>query len=327
LTVARPLSDILDEAHSAVHAGVTYSATPWPTGFTPLDRELSGGLRAGELVIVGGAQGLGKTTFALQLARNVVAAGGSAVYLCYEHDERILLQKLLAMEAGYAEPEDGATLTQVSDALQAGGRAGLGLDDRLAHLPGAAAALSRLRSYGDRLRLVTGSGRSTGAQEIREIIRPLAGSGILVVDYLQKVSTPGPPTAEDERVTTVVAALKDIAMDFAMPVVALCAADRDGIGEGRTRLAHMRGSTAIAYEADIALMLNDKWHAVARHHLMYAGAGAGRYHDWVVCTVEKNRAGRPGADLEFRKRFSQSRFDPHGQVVREELIDDRVFRE
>jgi replicative DNA helicase len=174
---------------------------------------------------------------------------------------------------------------------------------------------------------VTGSGRSTGTAEVREIVLSLDGSGILVVDYLQKVSTPGPPTGEHERVTTVVAALKDAAMEFAVPIVALCAADRDGIGEGRTRLAHMRGSTAIAYEADIALMLNDKWHAVARHHLMYSGADAGHYHDWVICSVEKNRSGRPGADLEFRKRFSQSRFDPQGQVVREELIDERVFRE
>lgn len=327
MTVARPLSEILEEAHSAVRAGATYSATPWPTGFFPLDRELGGGLRAGELIVLGGAQGLGKTTFALQLARNVVAAGGSAVYLCYEHDERVLLQKLIAMEAGIADADEGATLAQVGDALRAGLRAELGLDDRLRQLPGAGAALSRLRSYGDRLRVVTGSGRSTGTNEIREIARNLAGTGILVVDYLQKVPTPGPPTREDERVTTVVAALKDAAMDFAVPIVALCAADREGIGEGRTRLAHMRGSTAIAYEADIALMLNDKWHVVARHHLMYSGGNADRYRDWVVCTVEKNRAGHPGADLEFRKRFSQSRFEPEGQLVREELIDERVFRE
>ena len=41
------------------------------TGFSPLDDLLNGGLRPGELMIVGGAAGVGKTIFGLQLARNV----------------------------------------------------------------------------------------------------------------------------------------------------------------------------------------------------------------------------------------------------------------
>jgi replicative DNA helicase len=327
MTTVRPLSAVLQTADVAARGGVPYSATAWATGFHPLDRELSGGLHAGELAILGGPQGTGKTTLALQLARNVVAAGGSATYLCYEHDERMQLQKLIAMEASLADPEDSVLLPRLAEALGTGGANDRGLPGRIGHLPGVAAALAALDSYGDRLRLVTGSGHATDVTAVRRLAQTMPARGLLVVDYLQKVATGSAVRSEDDSVTIIVENLKDTAMEYGVPILAVCAAAREGISEGRTRLRHMRGSTAIAYEADIALVLNDKWHAVARHHLTYGGSSAERFHDWVVCSVEKNRAGRPGADMEFRQRFRHARFEPTGQIVSEELIDERVFRD
>ena len=58
---------------------------PLALGFSPLDDLLNGGLRPGELMIVGGAAGVGKTIFGLQLARNVAlrqAAAASRVGRC-----------------------------------------------------------------------------------------------------------------------------------------------------------------------------------------------------------------------------------------------------
>jgi hypothetical protein len=46
-----------------------------------------------------------------------------------------------------------------------------------------------------------------------------------------------------------------------------------------------------------------------------------------VLTIEKNRNGRQGIDVEFQKRFDQGRFDMHGQIVTEQLVDERVFIE
>ena len=46
-----------------------------------------------------------------------------------------------------------------------------------------------------------------------------------------------------------------------------------------------------------------------------------------MLTVEKNRSGLTGVDMEFAKRFEQSRFETHGQLVREKLVDERVFIE
>ncbi len=328
MSSAHGLTDVIAKADALAVAGRSFSPTPFATGLDPLDEYLSGGVRSGELVLIGGPQGVGKTTFALQMARHVAASGGVALYLCYEHDERLLMRKLIALEAGLLAGDDAPTLQQIVAILEVSAATPDGMLGRLRSLPAAAEALQRIMTYGDRLQLAKASGRSTGLTEIRDLAAGLSSRGVVFVDYLQKVSTRGMDSlGEDERVTVIVEGLKDAAMDMGVPVVAVAAADKSGIGEGRTRLHHLRGSTALAYECDIALMLNDKWHVVARHHLMYDSVNAERFHDWVVCTIDKNRSGKADVDLEFRKRFAQSRFEAAGALVREELIDDRVFRE
>jgi len=46
-----------------------------------------------------------------------------------------------------------------------------------------------------------------------------------------------------------------------------------------------------------------------------------------VLTIEKNRSGHGGGELEFKKRFEQGRFDTTGNNVTEKLVDERVFTE
>ena len=55
---------------------------PVPLGFGMLDKTIGGGLRPGELLLIAGAQGTGKTTMARQMARNV-ASGGEANVLVH----------------------------------------------------------------------------------------------------------------------------------------------------------------------------------------------------------------------------------------------------
>ena len=93
------------------------------------------------------------------------------------------------------------------------------------------------------------------------------------------------------------------------------------------RVHDLRGSSALAYEADTVLMLNNKYDVVARHHLVYDAGNIERFRHWAVLSIEKNRSGLTGVDMEFPKRFDQSRFDIKGQVVREKLMDERVFTE
>ncbi|MGH3357026.1 MAG: hypothetical protein ACRDOJ_14100, partial [Nocardioidaceae bacterium] len=93
----------------------------------------------------------------------------------------------------------------------------------------------------------------------------------------------------------------------------------------RMRVQNLRGSSALAYEADIVLIMNDKYDVVARHHLMYDLGNAERFRSWAIVSIEKNRNGVDKVDLEFCKRFEHARFDPAGQAITEQLIDERVF--
>ena len=58
-----------------------------------------------------------------------------------------------------------------------------------------------------------------------------------------------------------------------------------------------------------------------------SAADANAFRQWVVLGVEKNRNGRAGVDMEFRKHFEQNRFDPSGGMVREQLVYERLVLE
>ena len=153
-------------------------------------------------------------------------------------------------------------------------------------------------------------------------------SPLVVIDYLQKVLVPGGSELEEERVTKIVEGLKDLALEIEVPVLAIVAADKEGLITGRRlRVHNLRGSSALAYEADIVLIMNDKYDVVARHHLVYDVGNAERFRNWVIVTIEKNRSGLDKIDLEFRKRFEQGRFEIAGNAVAEQLVDERVFVE
>lgn len=320
---AQTVSDVLARTDAAARSGRSYVPPAVTTGFWPLDDYLGGGLRGGELTLLGGAQGLGKTVLALQIARNVVAAGGQATFVSYEHDVDQLLERLLCLEGSLANPAEAPTLVEVRTEI--GRRSpGRSLADRLGSC--GASAVAAVASYGERFRLVQASGARTGIPELQSLV-PIASDGspaLLVVDYLQKVCASHVAGGEDERVTYVVEALKDLALDSRSPVLAVVAADKQGLGMARTRLHHLRGSSALAYEADVALLLNDKFDVLARHHLMYGTTDSAEYRQWVVCSIEKNRGGVSDIHLELRKHFAHSHFDQEGRLLREVLADERL---
>lgn len=302
----------------------------WPTGFGGLDPVIGGGLRQGSLVLLAGPQGLGKTTFAVQVCRTVARSGRPVLYFSYEHDAEDLVLKLMAMEAG--ERDDShqvrlAAFREAFDATDAGP-----IDERLAGVPGALRALAEVRSYAELLFVHRSTGSRTDLAAIRERIdevREATGTmPMVVVDYLQKVLVPGAPTDEVERSTAIVEGLKDLAIDISAPVLAVVAAEKEALRSGtRMRTHHLRGSSALAYEADVILVLSNKFDVVARHHLTYDLGNAERFRQWAVLSIEKNRFGRDGIDLEYRKRFEQGRFEAEGREVAEQLIDDRIFTE
>lgn len=325
------LSDVLERVDARL-LDPQSSAPLWPTGFPLLDQELGGGLRGGTLNLFAGAQGEGKTTFALQMARSCARSGRPVLFLSFELEAEALLQKIISAEAAEATTSSmPLSVRQVRAAFEAAdGRDG-GLPERLGEHVGGVEALTAVSDYAARLHIHRSTTTQTSLDVIAAAVKDVTAlhgvPPLVVVDYLQKVRAPDHLT-EEEQVTHVTERLKDLSIEFECPVVAISASDRAGLEPGtRMRARNMRGSTSLAYEADVVLILSNKADVVARHHLVYGANNGEHFKGWSVVTVEKNRSGRTGGEVEFRKQFECGRFVPEGQAVSEKLVDERVFTE
>lgn len=333
LSGASTLAEVMSAADEQVARGEIGALSVLPTGFAPLDDVLNGGLRPGELMVLGGPSGVGKTIFALQLARNVALYNRDAIaiYLGYEHDRWHILMRLLCLESALLGHGDAAlTLRRIQAMVNdVVGKRGL-LAELHAHaLYGA--AVDRLRQYADRLTIIKASGTLTSLDQIRLWGRRLAGAGVpalLVIDYLQKIPCESASPMHESEVTTFHAqGLKELALSAGIRILAIAAADRSGLQSRRVRLYDMRGSSAIQYEADVGIVINNKYAVVSREHIVYNPIQAESMRRWVVFSIEKNRAGRSSVDLEFRLDASHFCMDPRGDYVRDRLIDDRLTLE
>src|SRR6476659_1971303 len=229
----RSALDVLVDLNERVTTGHLAEYQPVPLGFTPLDKTIGTGLRAGELLLIGGAQGTGKTTMALQMARNI-ASGGQAnvLYICFEHDEQYLLNRMIAMESALAHLPHKTGAIKIQDVrkeilgtwmAEGGGVAQLASNPRLRP------SLDRIARYGQNLFLLRGSQTASTIENLRNLVqqhRHLSGDRrlLVVVDYLQKVPMIPDPNTETEKVTFVVNGLKDIALSMDVPMIAIVAA-------------------------------------------------------------------------------------------------------
>lgn len=301
--------------------------SPMPTGFDLIDRVLDGGLRAHDLLLLGGNPGVGKTIAALQFARHMARRGHRVLYISYEHDEPTMLGRLLALELGeLARPDIAADLDRLATVVVEATAGFRSLEAAIRTEPLVARACREVETYADHLLLARGSGVRTDLTAIEDAVVSAAADtgGILVVDYLQKVAVHPEPADEAEKVTRVTEGLKELALEHDIAVIALVAADWHGVRAGRTRLHHLRGSSALAYECDVAVLMNDKHDAVSRVHLAYDAVRAEAYKQQVIFSIEKNRGGPSMVNLEFRKDFANYRFDPRGAYPAERFVDDRL---
>ena len=323
------LADVMAQADHEVASGATARYRPLATGFHPLDDVLSGGMRPGELVVVGGPFGVGKTIFGLQIARNVVHNHdqAAAMVLSYEHDRTHLMSRLLCLESADRGGEHALTLRKLAD-IAVHASPNEGLISRLCTLPNYRSAVVRMERYASRLLLVKASGTTSTLDVVASWANDLVAVGrpaLLVVDYLQKIPS-GQATLlpEAETITWLTQALKELAMTLGIAVVAIAAADREGLKAKRMHLADLRGSSALQYEADIGLVLNNKYEIVSREHLVYNLSQGESMRNWIIMSVEKNRAGRSAVDMEYLLDASHFRLVSDGGYVRDRLIDDRV---
>lgn len=249
-----------------------------PTGIPRLDMML-GGLQEG-LTILAGAPGVGKTTYALQLA-GVAAPTAPVIYVSFENSPRNLATKAICAYGG-VNPLDVQRGSADIAKLREGARLWRPLAERIAIIEGTAAlTVAQVR-----------------AMALRAMNRHKASQCLIVVDYLQlwaKASQElrGMATVR-ERVETMATMLRELSGRLHSPVVALASQNRaegdyDG-KKGSANLASLKESGDLEYSADVVLFLTP-----AKERSAISPARA------VDLTIGKNRNGATGkVELVFR---------------------------
>lgn len=245
-----------------------------PSGFPSLDRVLAGGFRRQDLVVLGGDVGSGKSSLALAMAIRAARAGVPTLFLSGEMSPERVLERALALE-GRAAIDD---LRQ--GRLDAATRAAVG------------AAAVRLRDVPLLLRPLLG----TSFDEISSSLDQVPGRSLLVVDSLQLTPAPRPAARVDERVALVVRALKALALERNLAVLATAQLPRHrrDRADPRPTLDDLGALDAVKQNADLVL-------GIYREEMYRPGHGVEGATELIIA---KNRNGPTGfVDLYFYPRF------------------------
>jgi replicative DNA helicase len=261
------------EAESLVPAALSGEASgkPITSGFPSLDSLLGGGLRRGDLIVLAGDVGVGKSALTLAMTMRSTAAGQSAVYMTGEMSTARVMERALAIE-GRVRVDD----------LRRGG-----LDD-VAH-SGVAAAAIGLRRRPPFIEDLHG-----GLDGVSDFLAQNLGIDLTIIDPIQALLRGD--TSVDEELAGIARRLKELALRRSTVILAVTGL-RDSVA-GRTdlrpTLRDLGGLGALRHHADVVLGLyREELYSPSPH---VEGA--------TELAVLKNRSGPTGlVDLFFYKQW------------------------
>ncbi len=213
-----------------------------PTGFKVLDSHL-GGLQKSDLVIVAARPSMGKTSLALDFARNAAVKSKVPVGIfSLEMSKEQLVDRLLCAESqldlwklrtGNLSDREGVDdFPRIGHAMGVLSEAPLFIDDS------AAASIMAIRTKARRLQMEH-------------------GIGLIVIDYLQLMEGRGNAESRTQEISEITRSLKGIARELSIPIVALSQLNRSV--EMRTppipKLADLRESGSIEQDADVVMFI------------------------------------------------------------------------
>ncbi|MDC3390505.1 replicative DNA helicase [Flavobacteriales bacterium] len=212
-----------------------------PSGFTNLDRVTSGWQQS-DLVICAARPGMGKTAFALTMARNIAVEHNTPIgFFSLEMSSEQLVNRLIASEA-----ELGASKLRKGDLA----------DHEMVQLHEKIKHLSEAPIFIDDTPALT-------IFELRAKARRLVKNHavkIIMIDYLQLMQAGGNSGNREQEISTISRSLKGIAKELKIPVIALSQVNRGvesrtGVGSKRPMLSDLRESGAIEQDADIVTFI------------------------------------------------------------------------
>ena len=210
-----------------------------PTGYTELD-DLLTGLHGGELVLIAARPSMGKTSIGMNFIENAaIRAGKAAAVFSLEMPAEQLAMRMLCTEAlvdmqkvrrGQLSDEDWLRL---SEAMIKIGPSSLYVDAT----PGI--TVSEMRSKARRLQLEH-------------------GLDVILIDYISLMTASGKFGSRQEEVASISRALKALAIELNVPIIALQQLSRAPTGRSNHRpvLSDIRDSGAIEQDADVVMFLH-----------------------------------------------------------------------
>ena len=211
------------------------SIKPVSTGIGDLDRVITG-LNRSDLIILAARPGMGKTSFALNIARNVAVTGKKTVaFFSLEMSREQLASRLLSSEAMVG----GTKL-----------RTGRLNDDEWNRLIPASDVLKNAEIFIDDTPGMT-------ITEMKSKLRRLRSVDLVVVDYLQLMSSTRRIDSRVNEISEITRNLKILAKELNVPVITLSQLSRasEQRPDHRPQLSDLRDSGSIEQDADIVLFL------------------------------------------------------------------------
>ncbi|MBR2447681.1 MAG: replicative DNA helicase, partial [Clostridia bacterium] len=207
-----------------------------PSGIGDLDKMITG-LNKSDLIILGARPGMGKTSFALNIARNVaVNAGKTVCFFSLEMTRDQLAQRMLSSEAGIK-----------SEKL----RTGELTPDEWTRLAQAGDNLSKANIFFDETSSIT-------VPEMKAKLRRMRQVDLVVIDYLGLMKSARATENRVQEVSEITRNLKIMAKDLKVPVIACAQLSRATETKGKSHrpaLSDLRESGSIEQDADIVLFL------------------------------------------------------------------------
>lgn len=228
------------ERIEALHAGGGNKLRGVPTGFSDLDTKLSG-LQKSELIVVGARPSVGKTSLALDIARQAAFTGATVGVFSLEMSRAQIIDRIIS--ASSQVPLWHILTGRIEN------------DNEFAMIQNGLDKLSGVKIFID-------DSPSLNVIQMRSMARRLQiehGLDLLIVDYLQLIR---PRTSNDnvvQQVTEISRSLKALARELKVPVLALSQLSR-GIEQrgGAPRLSDLRESGSIEQDADVVMFLYRK---------------------------------------------------------------------
>ncbi|MDR2508891.1 MAG: replicative DNA helicase [Candidatus Ancillula sp.] len=265
-----------------------------PTGLKMLDNHFLHGLKPGQMVVVAARPGVGKSTLALDIARK--AAIGKKIPTIIFNLEMAYPEILLRLIAAEKEIDHGN--------LQ-NGRLSDGEWQRIEQFE-----RSLLDSDGNEIPLFIDDSANISLMQIRTKSRRLfskfdKGIGLIIVDYLQLMSSGMRVESRQQEVADMSRKLKLLAKELGVPIIAISQLNRgsETRGDKRPQLSDLRESGAIEQDADVVILV----HREEMYHNRDDDDEKARRGEADII-VAKNRAGRTG-DFEVLAQLQYSRFE------------------